>query len=144
MHWFALLERLRFANDVFPGHSAQRGSYGRWADAVSFSKGRISHCQTHPQCYSTLHLLYQVLNTLSRLQVIVTMSLSVWYSQMTEWRSMSPAVLVRAKKPHKATFMYQPLQMYWLKRFLIITVYKKKVSCWNNGMLIKKLETQLN
>jgi len=64
------------ANDVFLGHFAQRGSYGRWADAVSLSEGRISHCQTHPECYSPLHSLYQVLDARSRFSVGVAMSLT--------------------------------------------------------------------
>ncbi len=54
----------------FPGHIAQRGSHGRWADAVSFSEGRISHCQIHPECYFPLHSLYQVLDAISWPSVI--------------------------------------------------------------------------
>ena len=47
---------------MFPGNFAQRGSHGRWADAVSLSERRISHCKTHSECYTPLHSLYPVLD----------------------------------------------------------------------------------
>lgn len=49
-------------NYMFPGHFAQWRSHGWWADVVSFSEGRISQCQTHPDCYSPFYSLHQVLD----------------------------------------------------------------------------------
>lgn len=43
------------------GHFAQRGSYGRRAEAVALSEGRVSHRQTDPQRFSSLFSFYQVL-----------------------------------------------------------------------------------
>lgn len=62
------------------GHFAQRGSHGRRAKAVALSEGRVSHCQTDPQCFSSLYSLYQVHFTKKE---FVNISLSVYDSKNT-------------------------------------------------------------